>query len=116
MESKQKQTWGGIMLIQTFVLKVANSERKILTQYEIFDRITEQTESVITQVCKESKLWIHPSLRRPSFSFTYSFTFTYFSIVYKYIDPKKGILLKKIRNHSKPLKVKQNIKVCHKFT
>ena len=109
MESKQKQTWGGIMLIRTFVLKVANNDRKILTHHEIFDRITEQIEPVITQVCKESKLWIHPNLRRPSFSFTYSFTFTYFSIVYKYIDLKKGILLKKIRNHSKSLKVKQNI-------
>ena len=61
MESKQKQTWGGIMLIRTFVLKVANNERKILTHREIFDCITEQIESVITQVRKESKLWIHPT-------------------------------------------------------
>ena len=38
---------------------------------KIDDRIAEQTESVITQVCKESKLWIHPNLLRPSFSFTY---------------------------------------------
>ena len=37
---------------------------------EIIDRIAEKIESVITQVCKESKLWIHPNLRRPLFSFT----------------------------------------------
>ena len=40
------------MLIPKFVLKVINSERKKLTHYEIIDRIAEQTESVITQVCK----------------------------------------------------------------
>ena len=59
MESTQKQTWGGIMLIRTFVLKVINNERKILTHQEIIDRIAEQIESVIFQVCRGSKLWIH---------------------------------------------------------
>ena len=44
----------GIMLIRRFVLKVINNERKILTQYEIADRIAEQIMSVITEVCKES--------------------------------------------------------------
>ena len=39
----------GIMLIRTFVLKVINNERKILTHHEITDRIAEQTDSVITQ-------------------------------------------------------------------
>ena len=29
---------------------------------------------------------------------------------------KKGILLKKLRNHSKSLKLQQNTKICHKFT
>ena len=82
MESKQKGTWGGIMLIGTFILKVINNGRKILTHYEIDDRIAEQTELVITQTCKESKLWIHPNLLRLSFSFTYRFNFTYFCIVY----------------------------------
>ena len=53
-----------------FVLKVINNERKILTHQEIIDRTAEQIESVLTQVCKESKLWTHPNLRRPSFSFT----------------------------------------------
>ena len=51
MESTQKQTWGGIMLIRTFVLKVINNERKILTHQEIIDHIVEQIESVIFQVC-----------------------------------------------------------------
>ena len=49
---------------------------------EIIDRNAEQTESVITQVCKEQKLWIHPNLQRSSFSFSYSFKFTYFCSVY----------------------------------
>ena len=53
---------------------------------------------VITQVCKETKLWINPNLRWPNSSFTCSFKFTYFCI-----DLKKGILLKKIRNHRHPL-------------
>ena len=38
------------MLIQTFVLKVINNERKILTHHEIIDCIAEKIESVITQV------------------------------------------------------------------
>ena len=44
------------MLIPTFVLKILNNERKILTYHEIIDSIEEQIESVITQVCKELKL------------------------------------------------------------
>ena len=57
--------------------KSNNNERKKLTHHEIIDRIAEQTVSVIVQVRKESKLSIHPNLRRPRFSFTYSFKFTY---------------------------------------
>ena len=60
------------MLIRTFVLKVINNYRKILTHHEIIDCIAEKIVSVITQVCKETKLWIHSNLRRPNFSFTYS--------------------------------------------
>ena len=82
MDSKQKRTWGEIMLIRTFILKVINNQIKILTDHEIIDRIAEQSESVIPQVCKESELWIHTNLRRPSFSFTYSFKLSYFPIVY----------------------------------
>ena len=78
-ENKNK-TWGGIMLIRTYVLKVINNERQILNDHVIIDCIAEQIESMITQVCKESKLWILPNLRRPSFSFTYSFNFTYLRI------------------------------------
>ena len=65
------------MLIPTFVLKVINNERKKLAHHQIIDCIAEQTVSVIIQVSKESKLKIHPNLRRPRFSFTYSFKFTY---------------------------------------
>ena len=65
------------MFIRTFVLKVINNERKILTHQEIIDRTAEQTESVIIQVSKESKLRIYPNLRGPRFSFTYSFKFTF---------------------------------------
>ena len=39
--------------------------------YNYYQYIAEQTDSVVTQVCKESKLWIRPNLRQPSFSFTY---------------------------------------------
>ena len=59
------------MLIRTFFLKVKNNEWKILTQYEIIDRIGEEIESVIMQVCKESKSWIHPNLQRPSILYIY---------------------------------------------
>ena len=69
------------MLVRIFVLKVINNERKIPTHHEIIDCIAEKIESVITQVCKETKLWIYPNLRRPNFSFTDSFKFTYFCIV-----------------------------------
>ena len=50
----------GIILVRTFVLKVINNERKILTHYEIIDRTAEQ----IVSVCKKSKLWIHWNLWR----------------------------------------------------
>ena len=52
-------------------------ERKILTHYEIIDRIVEQ----IVSVCKEPKLWIQSNLQRPEVSFTYSSKFAYFCIV-----------------------------------
>ena len=75
--AKKNKHGEGIMLIRTFVLKVINNERKKLTHHEIIDRIAEQTALVIIQVSKESKLRIHPNLRKPRFSFTYSFKFTY---------------------------------------
>ena len=68
---------GGLCLSKRFVLKVINIERKILTHYEIIDRIVEQ----IVSVCKEPKLWIQSNLRRPEVSFTYSSKFAYFCIV-----------------------------------
>ena len=43
--------------------------------------IAEKIVSVITQMGKETKLWIHPNLRQPNSSFTYSFKFTYFCAV-----------------------------------
>ena len=49
------------MLIRTFVAKIINNDRKLLTDHEIIDCTAEQIESVITQVCEESKFWIHPS-------------------------------------------------------
>ena len=75
--AKENENGEGIMLIGRFFLKVINNERKKLTNHEIIDCISEQAASVIIQVSKESKLRIHPNLRRPRFSFTYSFKFTY---------------------------------------
>ena len=87
------------MLILTFVLKIINNERKLLIHHDIIGFISEQIVSVITQVYKESKLWmIHPNLRRPKLSFPYSTAFTYFCIV-EIWTLKKGNLLMKIRNH-----------------
>ena len=100
MKNKQKIKMGKrIMLIRTFVLKIINNERKLLIHHNIIGCISEQIVSVITQVYKESKLWmIHPNLRRPRFSFTYSIAFTYFCIV-EIWTLNKGNLLMKIRNH-----------------
>ena len=67
----------GVMLNQTFVFEVSNKERKILTHHNIIDHISEK----IVSVCKEWKLWIHPNLRRPNFSFTYPSMFSDFCIV-----------------------------------
>ena len=97
----------GIMLDRTFVLKVITDERKKLTHHEMIDCIAEQTALVIIQVSKELKLMIYSILRRPRFSFTHSVKFTYKCFVR---------LLRKIRDHSKLLKLQQNIKLCHKFT
>ena len=69
------------MLIRIFVLKVTNNKRNILTHHETIDLMSEQTKMVITQVCKESKLLVHPNFQRRSFSLTFSFKFTYFCIV-----------------------------------
>ena len=63
------------MLIQTFVLKVINNGKQKLTHHQITDRIAEQTASVIIQTSKE--LRINSNIRRPCFSFIYSFKFTY---------------------------------------
>ena len=52
-------------------------KEKKLTHHEIIDRIAEQTALVIIQVSKESKLRIHPNLRKPIFPFIYSLKFTY---------------------------------------
>ena len=57
------------MLIRLFDSKIIYNNRKCLTDHEIIDRIAEQIESVITQMCRESKFWIHLNSRRPSFSF-----------------------------------------------
>ena len=40
------------MPIQIFVLKVINNDRKILTHHKIINRMVQQVESVITQVCR----------------------------------------------------------------
>ena len=77
MESKQNWTQGGDNAHQTFVLKVKITKEKKLTHCEITDCITEQTGLVITQVCKESKLWVYLDLWQPCFSFTYTFKLTY---------------------------------------
>ena len=62
------------MLIRTFILKVINNDRKFSTDHEII-------ESVITQVCKESKFWIHPNLRiLDSFELTVAKFFIYLFI------------------------------------
>ena len=101
------------MLIRTFVLKVINNKRRKLTHHKIINRIAEQIVLVITQVSKQSKLWVHPNLRRPSFLFTFSFKFTYFCIVYIYINLKKGILLKKIRNFVTNLHNREALRKLH---
>ena len=82
MESKQKQTWRGVKLIQMFVAKVINNERNILTHHEIIDHIAEQIEPMIPQVRKKTKLRIHPNWRRSSLSYSYSFKLACFSILY----------------------------------
>ena len=50
------------------VLKVIHNEGNILTQHEIIDPIAEQIVSLTTQLCKESKLWIHANLWKASLS------------------------------------------------
>ena len=72
------------MLI-TFFLKVIDNERKVLTHHEIIDHIAEQFVEIIRFV-DLSKVIAAKS-------------------TYRYMDFKKGILLKKVRNHSQPLKL-----------
>ena len=48
METKKTNMGRGTLLIQIFVLKVINIERKSLVRPEIIDGMAEQIESVIT--------------------------------------------------------------------
>ena len=108
MKKKQKWSWEGvIMLIQTFVLKIINNERKILTHHEIIDCTADKIKSVIAQMCKETKSWNHPTLQRLNFSFTYSFKFTYVDLIYKYYK----YFVKETKNHWQPLTLHQKIKI-----
>ena len=101
----------GIILIWTFVVKVIINERKVLTHHESIDCIAEKIVSVTTRVCNETKLWIHSNLRRPRFSFAYSYKLSYFCIIEKW-TLEKWILLKKMRKHWQYLKLHQTIKIC----
>ena len=113
LNQKQAKTNMGrkIMLIPRFVLKVINNERKNLTHHEVIDRIAQQIAFVITQMCKESRLWIHPNLRAQV-----SHLLIHLLLYCRCMDLRKGILFKKIRNHSQPLKLQQSNKICHKLT
>ena len=82
MLSKTKTNMGrGIILIRMIVLKVINNKIKVLTHLEIIDHMGQGIESVITQMSKESNMRIHLNLRRPNFSYYFSFKFHYFCIV-----------------------------------
>ena len=86
------------MLIQTFVLKVINNERKMLTYHEIIDRNVEQ----LVLVCKESK----DSSKLTAAKFLI-YLFIYLSYLFillhcRHMAIKKQILLKKTRNHAQP--------------
>ena len=108
------------MLIRTFVLKIINNETKYLTHHGIIDCTPHKIVSVIVQMCKETKLWIHPTLHRLNFSFTYSFKFTYIDLMYIDIwTLKKDILLKKtiisssyLRNREALRKLQMQFKNC----
>ena len=80
MESKQKRRCGEsyIILIQIFVLKVMNNERKTLTRHEMIALQNKLCWWLL--VCVKNQ-WVHPKLRRSSVSFTYLFKFTYFCFV-----------------------------------
>ena len=90
------------MFIRMFVLKVINNERNILTRHEIIDRIAEQIVSVVTWVCKES---MSSSKLTAVKCIIYLFIYVHLLLLCRCMDLKKGILLKKIRNHSQPLKL-----------
>ena len=112
MKKKQKWPWEGvILLIQTFVLKIINNERKILTHHEIIDCTADKIVSVIAQMCKKTKLWNHPTLQRLNFSFTYSFKFTYVDLIYRYKDLRKKNFVKETKNYWQPLTLHQKMKI-----
>ena len=98
-------------LIRMFVLKVINNEKKPVMK----SLIALQSKLCWWSLECVKNQWIHPNLRRPLVSFTYLFQFTYFCFVYVG-TLKKGILLKKIRSHSQPLRLQQHITIFHKFT
>ena len=76
----------GIMFIPRFAIKVLYNERKIFNT--------------------SWNHWLHCRTNCVSDHWRVQ--------IIKIVD--NWILFKKIRNHSQPLKLQQNVKICHKFT
>ena len=101
-EQTKTNMWRGIMLIRSFVLKLINSEKKMncVGYHTNVQRIKVVDSSELTG----AKFLI------------YLFIGVHLLLYCRCMDLRKRILFKKIRNHSQPLKLQKNIKICLKLT
>ena len=109
--ANKKEHIKGIILIAVFVLKVLNNERKL------FNPSWNHWSHCRTDCVGVQRIKIVDSSEITVAKFLIYFFIKVDLLLYcRYMDLKKGILLKKkIRNHSKSLKLQQNIKICDKF-
>ena len=109
--ANKKEHGKGIIIIAVFVLKVLNNERKLFNP-SWNHWLHCKTDCVSVQRIKivdSSEITVAKFL-------IYLFIKVDLLLYCRYMDLKKGIMLKKIRNPSELLKLQQNIKIFHKFT
>ena len=99
------------MLIRTFVLKVINNERKILTNDEIIIALQNKLSGLSLKCAKNQNCGFIRTYGDQVFHLLIYLSSLTFALDI-YTDLKRGILLKKIRNHSESLKLQQNIRIC----
>ena len=103
------------MLIRIFILKLISNKRKILTPSRNHWSHHKTNWVVDESSLKRIKTMGSSELTADKFLINF-FIYVHLLLYCRHMYLKKGILLYKIRNHSKPLKLQHNINIFHKST